>query len=101
MLSVMTMASNGPFLGLGSAGASPIRTWERISLLLRWLFSSEKIWASFLKVDNGSLGRTGEESRVATGRVRAGMRWARGPTPVPPPPVPGHRLTAPQLRFSL
>lgn len=101
MLSVMTMASNGPFLGLGSAGASPIRTWERISLLLRWLFSSEKIWASFLKVDNGSLGRTGKESRVAMGRVRAGMRWARGPTPVPPPPVPGHRLTAPQLRFSL
>lgn len=90
------MTSNVPFLGLGSVGVSPICTWERISLLLRWLFSSEKIWASFLKVDNSSLGRTGEESGVAVGRGSGDAVGKRShpSAPTPSPWSPAHGAPA-------
>lgn len=77
-----------PFLGLC--------TWERISLLLRWLFSSEKICESFLKVDNGSLWGTGEGSGVG-GREGQGRDWVgrrSRPSSSPHSCSPAHRAPA-------
>lgn len=69
-----------------------ISTWERISLQLRWLFSSEKICESFLKVDKGSLGGQERGQRSAAGRLRAGMGEEENPpqgTPAPRSPAHG------------
>lgn len=45
-----------PSPGPGFSEGRAVCTWDRISLLLRWLFSSEKICESFRKMDKGSLG---------------------------------------------
>lgn len=92
-----------PFLGLGPPGqggvSTCIFTWESISLLLRWLFSSEKICESFLKVDNRSLGVGGGQERCQ-GSAAGEAGAAPGRTSCPGAPPPTHRLTAPQLRLS-
>lgn len=77
----------GPFFfgggGWDPRGSTPIFTWERISRLLRWLFSSEKICESFLKVDNRSLEGVGGAKGGVTDQClgRSEPRWGGGPAP--------------------
>lgn len=96
----------------GGGRVYTVITCERISLLLRWLFSSEKICESFLKVDNLSLGGQERGQESAAGKVRAALgrtfRLSGKPPPpstaycarAPPSPQPLYLLTAPQLRLS-
>lgn len=85
----------GPLFGSGTPGAGGVSTciftWESISLLLRWLFSSEKICESFLKVDNRSLGVGGGQERCqGSAAGEAGAAPGRTSCPgAPPPPLTG------------